>query len=60
MAHYTLLKRDGESLGSTELLGLDWQAGDIIYRGSQPNLRVVDVLPSDDPERFAVLMVEET
>ena len=30
------------------------------YRGSvEANLRVVDVLPTDDPERFAILVVEE-
>jgi hypothetical protein len=37
-----------------------WTPGFIIYRGaSERNLRVVDNLPSDDPEEFAILVVEE-
>jgi hypothetical protein len=59
MANYTLVKQDGELLGSTELLGLDWQAGDIIFRGGESNLRVVDVLEADDPDHAAILVVEE-
>jgi hypothetical protein len=60
MAHYIVVLEDATALGSTELLRMDWLPGDLIYRGGDSNLRVVDVLPSDDPERFAVLMVEET
>jgi hypothetical protein len=38
----------------------DWPPGSVVYRGSsEPNLCVVDVLPSDDPEKFAILVVEE-
>jgi len=36
----------------------DWPPGSIIYRGAEPNLRVVDVIPADDPEEFAILVVE--
>jgi hypothetical protein len=33
----------------------------VIYRGAnEPDLRLVDVLPSDDREKFAILVVEET
>jgi hypothetical protein len=33
----------------------------VIYRPpGEPNLRVVDVIPTDDPEEFAILVVEET
>jgi hypothetical protein len=43
------------------LNGYDWQPGSTIYTGtSQRNLRVVDVLDSDDPEKFAILVVEAT
>jgi hypothetical protein len=59
MAHYTLTMKDGGQLGSAELLSMDWQTGDIIYRGKQPNLRVVDVLEADDPDNYTVLVVEE-
>ena len=42
-----------------ELARPDWPPGSVIYRGGDdPNLRVLDVLPSDDPERFDVLVVE--
>jgi len=61
MAHFTLVTTDGESLGATALARPDWPVGSIIYRGRRgPNLRVVDVLDADDPEVFAVLVVEET
>jgi hypothetical protein len=42
------------------LNGYDWQPGSAIYTGpQQPNLRVVDVLESDDPDKAASLVVEE-
>jgi hypothetical protein len=59
MPHYAIVTADGEPLGAFRLNGYEWPPGSIIYRGSEPDLRVVDVLPSDDPEKFANLLVEE-
>jgi hypothetical protein len=60
MPHYAVVTTDGVSLGPFELVGSDWQPGSTILTGSsQANLRVVDVLDNDDPERFAILVVEE-
>jgi len=59
MPHYTLVTRDGVSLGAFHLAGQNWREGDTIYRGDGHDLRVVDVLPTDDPEKFAILVVEE-
>jgi hypothetical protein len=61
MPRYTLVTKDGDSLGSAELNGQNWRQGDTIHRGSlEPNLQVVEVLPSADTERFAILVVEQT
>jgi len=53
---------DGTVLGTRELGRPDWPRGSVIYTGpNEPNLRVVDVLVTeddDDPERFKVLVVE--
>jgi hypothetical protein len=58
--HFTLVTTDGDSLGAIELGRPDWPEGSIIYRGDQPNLRVVGRLEADDPEhQFEVLVVEE-
>jgi hypothetical protein len=46
---YTLVGQDGESLGTVELGRPDWPVGSIIYRGGQPNLRVVGRVDSDYP-----------
>jgi hypothetical protein len=60
MPYFALVTTDGQSLAPTHLNGHDWPPGSIIPRGSsKPNLRVVDVLPSDDPEKFAILVVEK-
>ncbi len=60
MPHFVLVTADGESLGAVELGQPDWRPGSVVYRGSnEPNLRVLDVLPADDPEGFAILVVEE-
>jgi hypothetical protein len=58
--HFQLVTSDGEALGATELGRPDWPIGSVIYRGDEPNLRVVDVIPADDPEGFAILVVEST
>ena len=59
MPRYTLVTKDGDSLGSAELNGRNWRQGDTIYRGPlEPSLQVVDVLPSADTQRFAILVVE--
>jgi hypothetical protein len=53
---------DGEAL-STIHRSPDWPPGSIIYRGSsEPHLRVLDRLDygNPDPEKFAILIVEET
>jgi hypothetical protein len=60
MPHFALVTSDGVSLGAFHLNGHDWPPGSRIYAGAgQANLRVVDVLPTDDPEKFAILVVEE-
>jgi hypothetical protein len=60
MPHFAVVTADGETVGAFHLNGHDWPPGSVIYRGSsEPNLRVVDVLPSDDPEKFVILVVEE-
>jgi hypothetical protein len=60
MPHYTFVTKDGDSLGCAELTGQNWRQGDTIYRSSlEPNLRVVDVLPSADTQRYAIPIVEQ-
>jgi len=56
--HFQLVTTDGDVLGAVELARPDWPVGSIIHRGLEPNLRVVDVIESDDPEQFHVLVVE--
>jgi hypothetical protein len=50
-------------LGARHLGRPDWPPGSVIYTGpNEPNLRVVremDTGHDDDPEWFAVLVVEE-
>jgi len=59
MPHFQLVTTDGEALGPIELDRTDWPLGSVIYRGvDQANLRVIDVMPSDDPETFTILVVE--
>ncbi len=58
MPHFVLLTVDGVSLGPIELGRPDWPPGTIIYRGAGDNLRVVDLLESDDAEKFTILVVE--
>jgi hypothetical protein len=60
MPHFAVVMRDGEALGAFELAGYDWKPGSTIYRGGESNLHVVDMLPSDDREKFAILIVEAT
>jgi hypothetical protein len=59
MPRYTLVGQDGESLGRIEPGRPDWPVGSIIYRGDQPNLRVVGHLEPDGKELDGVLVVEE-
>ena len=59
MPHFHLRTADGETLARVELARPDWPKGSVIYRGrDEPNLRVIDLLSGDDPERFDVLVVE--
>jgi hypothetical protein len=61
MPHYAVVTADGVSLGDMRLNGHDWQPGSTIYTGpDKPNLRVVDALDSDDPDKAAILVVQET
>jgi hypothetical protein len=53
------VSQDGEALGPVELGCSDWVAGGAIYRGGEPDLRIVDVLASEDPETFTILIVED-
>src|SRR4051794_8106310 len=49
-----LVLRDGTTRGAVELGRPDWREGRPIYRGDdEPNLRVLDAIPSDDLETFA-------
>jgi hypothetical protein len=59
MPHFSLATRDGESLGAVLLGRPDWPVGSIIYRGDEPDLRVVGRIDRDVPDNFDVLMVEE-
>src|SRR5207302_8451434 len=45
--HFQLVTVGGEALGAVELAGQDWPPGSMIYRGSEANLRVVDVILDD-------------
>jgi hypothetical protein len=56
--HFQLVTVDGDSLGPVELARPEWPPGSIIYRGDEPNLRVVDRIESSDPELYTVLVVE--
>ena len=53
MPHFQLVTPDGASLGAVRLGRPDWPDGSIIYRGDQPNLRVLEHRDGD------VLVVEE-
>jgi hypothetical protein len=58
LPHFALVTTDGDSLGPIELGRADSPAGSVIYRGrDEANLRVVDVIPNDEPEAFTVLVV---
>ena len=50
MPHFALVTTDGDALGTIELGRPDWPDGAIIYRGDEPNLRVVGRLATDDSE----------
>ena len=58
MPHYTIVTKDGVSLGAVELAGYDWKPGMTIFRRAGDSLRVLDVLETDDSEVFAILKVE--
>ena len=61
MPHFALVTTDGDALGAVELGRPDWPDGAIIYRGDEPNLRVVGRVATDDSEHgFDVLVVVET
>ena len=58
--HFQLVTVDGDALGPVELSRPDWPDGSIIFRGDEPNLRVVGRIDADDTEhQFDVLVVEE-
>ena len=63
MPHFQIVTTDGTVFGTRELGRPDRPPRSVIYTGpNEPNLRVVDVLESeddDDSERFEVLVVEE-
>ena len=60
MPRFALVTRDGDALGTIELGRPDWPDEAIIYRGDEPNLRVVGRVATDDSEHgFDVLVVEE-
>jgi hypothetical protein len=58
--HFQLVTTDGDALGAVELSRPDWPDGSSIYRGGEPNLRVVDRIEVDDSEHpFEVPVVQE-
>ena len=60
MPHFAVVTTDGDALGAVELGRPDWPDGSIIYRGGEPNLRVVGRIEADDSEhQFDVLVVQE-
>jgi hypothetical protein len=60
MPHYAVVTADGVPLDDMRLNGYDWQPGSTIFTGpTEPNLRVVEVLESDDADKAAILVVEE-
>ena len=59
MPHLVLVTTDGDTLGTVELGRPDWPDGAVVYRGGEPNLRVVGRIEADDSEQqFDVLVVE--
>ena len=60
MPHFALVTTDGDALGTVELGRPGWPDVAIIYRGDEPDLRVVGRVATDDSEHgFDVLVVEE-
>jgi hypothetical protein len=55
---FALVTPGGSTLGAFELDDDETQEGAIIRRPGEPDRRVVGRLPSEDPERFDVLVVE--
>ena len=61
MPHFALVTTDGDALGTIEPGRPGGPDGAIIYRGDEPNLRVVGRVAAGDSEHgFDVLVVEET
>ena len=60
MPRFAPVTIDGDASGAVELGQPDWSDRAIIYRGDEPNLRVVGLVAIDDSEHgFDVLVVEE-
>ena len=60
VAHFQLVTVDGVSLNAdTELGHPNWPVGSVIFGCRERNLRVVDVIPPNNPEEFAILVVED-
>jgi hypothetical protein len=62
LPHFTLVTLDGDSLGAVELEHRDCRSGTVIQpRNNGRRLRVLARLKQckDDPERFAILVVED-
>jgi hypothetical protein len=47
--HLQIVTVEGEALWPMEFAVPHWPAGSVSYRGAEPNVRVVDVIASDDP-----------
>jgi hypothetical protein len=58
MPQFHLERRDGEDFGTISLGRPDNPPGSIIWRGAEPNLRVVDHRDADE-EGLPVPVVEE-
>jgi hypothetical protein len=60
LPHFQLVTTEGEALGAIELSRPDWPARlDHLPPRRRAEPPLVDNLPSDDPEKFAILVVEE-
>jgi hypothetical protein len=61
MPKYRLFDADGNDMGEMRLGYVTWRPGDDIYLGPDKTLRVLDVLPVDEPDSpyAGFLKVEE-
>jgi hypothetical protein len=61
MPTYRLHDADGNDMGEMRLGDVTWKPGDEIYLGPDKTLRVLDVIPAEEPDSpyAGFLMVEK-